>query len=324
MLDDLVDASGAQRWGTFDRAVRANLIDAKIGLPRPLRKLRLKEWQAIQIASPALFANVALFDAKLMQLRQVKVFERARGEKIIHEKKLRPGAFRLADQILASRNAHAGLAFDNRVGDGRIEVEIDVGDVRGHLVVHTELGASQVVSLPFDERRGMYSHKGMFPVEGVIEIGGRRHELRDALALLDDHKGYYPYVMKWDWLTSASVVGGHAKGFNLTRNQCRDPETFHENCAWIGARRGALPPVTFARERARKADERWTVRDRDGKVDLEFFPTIPGDVRVQAIVVESRYRGPFGRVVGRLAPEGLDPIEVDGWLAMGEEFWLRC
>jgi hypothetical protein len=319
-MDDLV-VDGAQRWGTFDRAVRANLRDARAGV---FRRWRLKEWQAIQIASPALFANVALFDAKLMQLRQVKIFDRASGEKIVHEKKLRPGAFRLADQIVESRNAHAGLAFDNRVGEGRIEVAIDVGDVRGHLVVHTARGASQVVSLPFDDRRGMYSHKGMFPVEGSISAGGKTYELRDALALLDDHKGYYPYVMKWDWVTSAAVVGGRAMGFNLTRNQCRDPERYHENCAWIGDRRGALPAVTFTREDPRTKDERWLVRDAQGRVDLVFTPTVPGDVRVQAIVVESRYRGPFGTCVGRLAPEGLPAIEVDGWLGMGEEFWLRC
>jgi hypothetical protein len=25
-----------------------------------------------------------------------------------------------------------------------------------------------------------------------------------------------------------------------------------------------------------------------------------------------------------LAPDGLEPLEIDGWLGMGEEFWLRC
>jgi hypothetical protein len=320
MIDDLV-VDGAQRWGRFDRAVHANLRDARVGV---FRRWRLKEWQAIQIATPELFANVALFDAKLMQLRQVKLYDRATGEKIVHEKKLRPGAFRIADQLIDSRNAHAGLAFDNKLGEGRIEVEIDVGDVRGRITVHTARGASQVVSLPFDERRGMYSHKGMFPVDGSISAAGKTYELDGGLALLDDHKGYYPYVMKWDWVTAATRIGGRAKGFNLTRNQCRDPDTYNENCAWIDDARGDLPAVTFTREAPRTPDERWIVRDAHGRVDLVFTPTVPGDVRVQAIVVESRYRGPFGTCSGRLSPDGLDPIEIDGWLGMGEEFWLRC
>ena len=51
---------------------------------------------------------------------------------------------------------------------------------------------------------------------------------------------------------------------------------------------------------------------------------MPGDVRVNALIVESRYRGPFGRFAGRLEPAGLDPITVDGWFGMGEDFYLRC
>jgi hypothetical protein len=192
--------------------------------------------------------------------------------------------------------------------------------------VHTDRGASQVVSLPFGADVGMYSHKGMFPIEGELVIGGERHALTtdDALALMDDHKGYYPYVMRWDWLTSATHVGGQALGFNVTRNQCRDPERFNENCAWIGDRVGRLPAVTFERSAPRSRDERWHIRDRAGRVDLTFEPTVPGDVAVNALIVESRYRGPFGTISGRLEPEGLPPITVDRWFGMGEEFWLRC
>lgn len=329
---------GHQQWGRFRGAVgRANLIDARLGRwPRAWRCFRLKEWQALQLANADVFINLALFDAKLMSLLQVKIYDRARGEKIVHEHKLWPGAFKVADNLLDSLTAYhdrrGGLAFRNQVRDGRIEVEIDIGATRdlprvaGHVIVQVDRGASQVVSLPFDDARGMYSHKGMFPAEGELEVGDRtfRFAPGDTLALLDDHKGYYPYVMRWDWVTSATFVGGRAMGFNLTRNQCREPDTYNENCAWIGDTLGTLPAVTFTREDARGPGERWLVRDRDGLVDLVFTPTVPGDVRVQAVVVESRYRGPFGVFTGRLAPAGLPTIELDGWFGMGEEFWLRC
>jgi hypothetical protein len=164
----------------------------------------------------------------------------------------------------------------------------------------------------------------MFPVEGSLTIGSDAHQLDDALALLDDHKGYYPYVMRWDWVTSATYADGRALGFNLTRNQCRDPDTFNENCAWIDDRIGRLPAVTFERTLHRQPGERWRIHDRDGRVDLHFEPTVPGDVRVNALIIESRYRGPFGYFTGRLEPEGLPPLSLDGWFGMGEEFWLRC
>lgn len=324
---------GRQHLGRFDGPpARANLLDARYrGLPRPLRWLRLKEWQAFQISTPRLFVNVALFDAKLMSLLQVKVFDKERGDKHLHEQKLRPGAFKVADQLLDSETRYQDrrgrLGFRNRLAAGRVEIDVEVPRLSGRLTVHTDRGASQVVSLPLSGDVGMYSHKGMFPVEGELVVGEERHVLTPAgaLALMDDHKGYYPYVMKWDWVTSATHDGrGRALGFNLTRNQCRDPDRFNENCAWIDDRIGRLPAVTFERARPREPGERWRIRDAAGRVDVVFEPTVPGDVEINALVVESRYRGPFGRFAGRLEPEGLEPISVDGWFGMGEEFWLRC
>ena len=333
----LVD-DGRQRLGRFSGPPsQTNLIDARfLGLPRPLRRLRLKEWQAIQVSGPGLFANVALFDAKLMSLLQAKIYDRERGEKIVHEWKLRPGAFAVADQLLDSTTRYedrrGSLTFRNQLARGRIEVEIDLHATRalprvaGRIELHTDRGASHVGSLPFSGDVGMYSHKGMFPAAGELVIGDRTFPLAttDSLALLDDHKGYYPYVMRWDWVTSAVHTGGEARGFNLTRNQCRDPERFNENCAWIGDRIGLLPAVEFTRERERQDGERWMIKDREGRVDLVFTPSVPGDVSVNAIIVHSKYRGPFGHFAGRLAPEGLPPISVDGWFGMGEDFHLRC
>ena len=333
----LVD-DGEQRWGRFATPFeRANLLDSRYrGLPKLLRKVRMKEWQALQITTPGLFANVALFDAKLMSLLQVKVYEREKSKKAIHEWKLRPGAFSVADQLLDSTNTYGDrrgfVTFTNELARGRITLDFDVAardelpHVKGHVEVLCDRGASQVVSMPFETAGGMYSHKGMFPIEGAIEIDGRRYALRpeDSLALLDDHKGFYPFVMQWDWVTSATHVKGEALGFNLTKNQCREPERFNENCAWRGDRLGVLPAVTFEREDVRGPNERWRIRDREGRVDVTFRPTVPGDVRVNAVVVESRYRGPFGIFDGRVEPEGLEPIVIDGWFGMGEDFYLRC
>ncbi len=328
---------GRQVVGRFGApAERNNLIDADYrGWPRALRWWRLKEWQAVQVASPRLFANLALFDARLMQLRQVKVYDRDRGVKHVHERKLPPRALRIADQLHDSVNRHADrggeLTFRNRFACGRIEVEVelaataDAPRVAGRFALLCDRGASQVVSLPF-AHGGMYSHKGMFPVEGELTIGDQRVRLdpAEALALLDDHKGYYPYVMRWDWVTCATWQGGEALGFNLTRNQCRDPVHHNENCAWRGDRLGVLPAVEVSRTRVGQPGERWHFRDREGRVDVTFAPTVPGDVHVQAIVVESRYRGPFGRFTGRLEPAGMAPIVIDGWFGMGEDFHLRC
>ena len=329
---------GRQHLGRFGGPPpRANLLDARYRrLPRVLRRLRLKEWQAVQLATPRLFVNLALFDVKLMALRQVKVYDRDRQVKHLHERKLGPRALRLADQLDDSVNRHADkrghLAFRNRWGAGTIDVELDLArdgkapPMRGAFTLHVSRGAPQIVSLPFSGNVGMYSTKGAFPVTGELEVDGERHVFtaKDTVALLDDHKGYYPYVMKWDWVTSGAVVDGVTCAFNLTRNDVRDPERYNENCVWRGAAVGRLPAVTFTREKAKQPGERWKIRDREGRVDLDFEPSVPGDVRVNAVIVKSQYRGPFGTFTGRLEPEGLPPLSIDGWFGMGEQFWLRC
>ncbi len=335
---DRLVLDGRQQLGRFAGAPqRANLLDAKLGpLPRALRRWRLKEWQAVQVSTPRLFVNVALFDAKLMQLLQAKVYDKQTGKKLIHEWKLRPGAFRIEDQLFDSTNRYQDkrgfLSFANHLSRGRIHVELDlaatdaVPEFKGSFELDTTRGALHVASLPFAGDVGMYALKGLFRTTGELTVGTERYAMTaaDSVAILDDHKGFYPYVMRWDWVTSASVVGGKAVGFNLTRNQCRDPEQFNENMVWVDDQVGLLPPVTFVRERERQPDELWTIRDRDGRVDVRFRPTVPGDVRVNAVIVESRYRGPFGTFEGRLEPQGLAPISVDGWFGMGEDFHLRC
>lgn len=339
----IVDASG-QKFGRFRTApLRTNLLGAPYnGLPRCARWARLKEWQAVQLSTPELFINLALFDAKLMSLVQVKIYDRARGEKYVFERQLPPGQMRIADSLYHSKNAYDGpgalLCFDNHIEDQRIHVVLDVAQgepvrsgkhrprISGRFSLHYDLGAPQIVSQPFASG-GMYSHKGMFPVSGYLALGDQRIDLApsSSLALLDDHKGYYPYVMRWDWLTSAKVCDdGVPRGFNLTRNQCSEPERYNENCVWEGDRVGALPPVQFERQRRGQSTEQWRVTDREGRVDVLFTPSVPGDVRVNALVIESRYRGPFGNIEGHLAPFGLPELELSGWFGMGEEFYLRC
>lgn len=137
------------------------------------------------------------------------------------------------------------------------------------------------------------------PTSSPRRVGSpQSHDLTGGVALLDDHKGYYPYVMEWDWVTSAT----------------RDAT----------GRVATLPAVTFQVDDARGPDERWRIRDRAGRVALEFEPTVPGDLALNALVIESRYRGPFGTLRGRLEPDGLPAIEVNDWFGMGEQFYLRC
>ena len=89
----------------------------------------------------------------------------------------------------------------------------------------------------------MYSHKAVLPVEGVLELGARSIEFKvgASYALVDIHKGYYPFVMTWHWATGAMWKEGQLLGFNLTNNQVDDQRQFTENGLWVDAHLSPLP-----------------------------------------------------------------------------------
>jgi hypothetical protein len=335
----LVDG-GRIRFGTFDRPIPdVNLIDAQpwsVPLPRPLRALRLKEWQAFQLGTPRWFVAVALFDAKLLALAQVKVYDRERRTKHQFERKLPSWALRAPRNVLDAEMRWAGggasLGFRDRLAEGIIEIALELPPsaempaLSGSITLRADGGEPQVVSIPFAENRGMYSHKACLVPEGELRLGDEvlRFSPADGYALMDDHKGYYPYVMRWDWVTGGGIdAQGRRIGFNLTRNDSIDPARFNENCVWIDGRRHLLPPVSFVR-RPELQPEVWEVRDEAGEVAVDFVIEVDGHVRVAALVVESRYRGPFGRVEGHVRGPGGERIGLAGMFGMGEDFYLRC
>ena len=130
--------------------------------------------------------------------------------------------------------------------------------------------------------------------------------------------------MKWDWVTTGGFRDdGTLWGLNLTRNQCLRPEQHNENTLWVGGKAYPLPPITFERV-GEGAGSTWYIRDTDGRVALHFEVEMDGRVDINALVVQSRYRGPFGRLSGTVSTADGPEIRMDGAFAMGEKFWLKA
>ncbi|RMF15934.1 MAG: DUF2804 domain-containing protein [Candidatus Dadabacteria bacterium] len=326
---------GSVRFGRYDRPFpRVNLLEAANRLPRPVLRSRLKRWQAFQITSPGWFVNIALFHTGLLALAQVKAFDRTSQRKVLFERQLPPWAFDAPEQLLDSamqwRGRGGSISFRNRLAQDRIEIACDVDVGKGErLTIDAVANASGleplVVAIPLRPGRAMYSQKGILPVAGRISCGDQQETWSedDTALMMDDHRGFYGYVMRWDWLTTAvRQTDGSWIGLNLTRNASRDPQRYNENACWVDGRCHALPPVCFERSQT-AGEERWVVRDDRGDVDLTFDVQVPGDLRLNALLIESRYRGPFGRINGVVRPAGADPVAFDDVFGMGEQFYLR-
>ena len=321
---------------------RVNPLDARLGAlwpwPRWLKKWRLKEWEHFALVNDQYYLSLALFDAKILGLGQVCVYSRNDGAIYFYERRIPPGKIRLPPNILSSRAAYESRGFSLRIENALdagyigIEFEVEASEglprIAGRFRCLEPLGTSEpiVVCLPLPGRAAMYSHKYTCPIEGSMTLG-RAHvdfPAQISYGLIDIHQGYYPVVMKWHWATDGGrAPDGRRLGFNLTDNQVEDQQAYNENCVWRDGRLCLLPPVAFSFDR-RDHLEPWAIRDRDGMVQLTFQPEVVRTVDLNALLLRSRYRAPFGAFSGRLRTGDGDEIEVDDWFGMCEDFYLRA
>lgn len=344
----LVDSAGAFALGMRTQPFeRVNPLDAKLrgplGLRRSLKKLALKEWQHFALVNRRFYISVALFDAKRLALAQIIVFDRQRRTLHEYERRILPHKLSLPDALLRGRASFADDEFEITVtnhlgaaGEGAsqghtIALRAPAGGgrpaLRGEFTIDEPLDRVEpmVVALPFDGGRAMYSHKAVLRCRGQLQIGQahERFEPEQSYSLVDIHKGYYPFVMTWHWATGARVDGEHIVGFNLTDNQVADQARFNENGLWVDGRLHPLGPVRFEFD-ARDPMRAWKIRDREGRVDIDFFPQALRKVDINLLVMKSRYRGPFGAFEGRIRDGEGNDHRVDGAFGMCEDFYLRA
>ncbi len=337
----LVEA-GRFNLGTFGDAIgEVNALDAERPYPLPLpgllKSFRLKEWEALQLGDGRFFLLVVVYNAKSFGLVQFVCYDRMKNEKLLYEKIVPCTSLRVARGLFGTRTAYVSDGFrieiTNRLNAGLIGVDISIRDhgdlpeVQASFLALHRKGkvAPLVVCQPLAARRAMYSHKCLMPMEGEMSIGEMRHEFdeRASFAIVDDHKGYYPYNLRYDWVTGASRNGkGGIAGFNLTRNQVLDPERYNENCLWCDGELTPLPPVEFTRPGGPGGE--WSVRDTHGMVDLTFTPVAQGEIRMNLLAVKVDYYGPFGSFRGAIVDRKGRKVSVDGFFGMGEQKFLRA
>ena len=148
----------------------------------------------------------------------------------------------------------------------------------------------------------------------------------DTVAIVDDHRGYYPRKAHYDWTTTMGKckVNGEDKwiAFNLTRNQSIDQEKYNENLIWFEGETSILPPVTFEKSIATadfKDYAEWTIKDEHDMVNLKFKVYGLNPMVVHALVVNIDYYITFGELEGYIRDEDGNKYDLTGMLGMGED-----
>lgn len=336
-----VVTNGNTNFGIYNHALRkSNLVEAHKpygNLPLP-NYMRLKEWQAFQLGNEDYFFMVAIYNAKTMAIAQFIMYDIKNRKKTKFEKKVPIWGIKVAQSLYGTESWYDGKNFKlratNNLANGTVEIDVDIKgfggglpDAKGHFTGHFLEGQvqPQAVVMPFEGNRGMYSMKCLMHMDGQLAIGGKdlRFDKATSHMIMDDHKGYYPYVMQYDWVTGASFdAQGRLVGFNLTDNQVKDQEHYNENCLWVDDKITLLPPVKVTRPGGVEKD--WLIKDQHGRIDLVFTPVENTRVDVNLLLIRSDYHGPYGFYKGYIMDADNQKISLDGIFGVGEQFYLRA
>ncbi|MFA6504906.1 MAG: DUF2804 domain-containing protein [Treponemataceae bacterium] len=332
---------GVPVFGTWDRPfAEVDLLDVvrpyALPLPKSLRDLRIKEWQAFQIQDERYYLIASLINFKYYRMAQLTLWDKETKEKLAFHKALPFGAWyfprSLSNSAITSRSYGFYFRIHNWLDADLVELDLDVEATRKRpsFTAHIELdlrysvATPQVTCLPFSEHRCMYAYKNLAPARGDLVFGGRHITLspQSAVGFMADYKGFFPYRVQNVWATGFGFdSSGRRFGFSIVENQTKDTFKNNENCLWLDGRMHSLPPVRTTLPNGVEKD--WVIQDLEGMVDLTFTPREPNVFNFNLLLTRCDYRAPFGVFNGMVMTTGGEKIFIRNLWGFGEKLYLR-
>lgn len=330
-------------FGTFDKEFETmEFLKIKNPTEAPdfMNPVRLTLWEAAEIRLKEGFlltavCNMGLFGISLTLFYDQRMRKLYRWSETIlaHEAIISPNL--LDGNITHAQRRNFRVHFVNDFQDDRATVdgffEGKSGTIDYNLRL-SRLSKPSVVSIPFAEinerHRPLYTQKDFFKAEGYISINGKTYETTEcSTAIIDDHRGYYPREMHYDW---ATIMGRHEKNgkeiflaLNLTENQSVNPTDYNENLIWFEKDVSLLPPIHFTKDKPTlefDGHARWHIQDDYDMVNIDFDLYQVFDMVVHARpVLNIDYFIVFGEINGYVRDENGEKYEFHCVPAIGED-----
>lgn len=335
----LVGRDGKCVFGTFeDEFESMELLNAErpTAAPQLMNRLRLTLWQATEVCLEEGTLLCALCDMGVFGVT-INVFYDKRTKKAykwctnLRSRNTDIAPNLIGGSVAEARTSDGFVRYVNDFGNGRCNLSGSHRDKSGCSVEYSfelsRISLPSVVSIPFGDNRPLYSQKDFFRAEGSITVNGETlHSNEKTVAVVDDHRGYYPLRAHYDWVTAMgrTLINGEEKylAVNLTRNQSIDQDKFNENLIWLEGRSSPLPPVEFYHSvESDKALGKsvWTVRDEHDMVNVVFTSGDMVSTITHAVLVNVDYYIAFGDISGYVRDEDGNKYILDGISGVGED-----
>lgn len=334
----LVGRNGKCVFGTFENEFESmELLSAlkPTTAPQLMNRFRLTLWEATEVSLKEGTLLCGLCDMGVFGTT-INAFYDKRTEKAYQWcTNLRSRDTGIAPNLIGGSVAEARtpdgfVHYVNDFGNGKCGLSGSHSDKDGRRIEYqfalSRLSKPSIVSIPFGDNRPLYSQKDFFKADGKIVVNGETlHSDADTVAIVDDHRGYYPRRAHYDWVTAMGRLEGGKREFaavNLTRNQSVDQERYNENLLWLEGRSSPLPPVKFVRgaeSAAAGGKSIWTVRDEHDMVNVKFTSRDMTSTITHALLVNVDYYIAFGNIEGYVRDEDGNRYILDGLAGIGED-----
>lgn len=301
---------------------------------RFLQRFRIKRWDYYGITTPEQFFSATLADLGYA------------GQAFVYTVDFATGAHReatitipLARGIVLPRNSTAG---DSAFFDGRTSLHFEVtahrrrlrvvwpdfcgmplrADISLHIAPHHE---STVVVIPIHGNRFYYNRKiNCLPASGWLQLGDQHSEIHPDTCLgnLDWGRGVWKYRSFWVWASASGFLPDRRTiGINLGFG-FGDTSAATENTVTLNGRIHKLGQVEITYN-ARDYRRPWRMIAPDGRLDLEFVPSIERVARTNLLLITSEVHQMFGRYRGKVVTDDGKEILIDNLMGFAEEHRAR-
>ena len=322
---------GVVNFGTFkDPILNLNMLDAKSPVkkcfPKWLNASRIKEWEAYEISFDEGFVVGAIYDVGMMTFNVI-IFYDKKSKEVSFNQYIKPGPGKIVKDSLVNtfcENNIKGfsISFDNQFQNGICIVKSNCPSKKNKLNMSVDCELSSIAQpcvavMPLGQNRPLYSQKELFSAKGRITIGEKTFTMNEnSIAIIDDHKGYYPYRMHYDWITGmGNTEQDGVIGFNLTDNQVTNASEYNENYLWLSGDMHPLPPVKMER----LENGNWLATDEHDTVCVEFVIENSFKLKVGVGFYGAKYIAPFGYHKGWIKDINGVKHSVDNIFGMGED-----
>lgn len=335
----LIDCRGRPKIGVYHQPFeRVNLDDFDyrrvasfpLGLTRWTSRAAIKRWQYMGFASPEIVVGLAVVD--IGYAHTAFVYAYLREDRTLHEFSfldLLRRRTRLSESSVAGISEHVAgprlLRMDNRLERSPRHIQVQIPQAMQLDVRTDERGVTPLCVVTRNGLHGYnYCHKAAgFPIEGVVEVGGRRFELcgDHAFGTLDWTAGCLARNTFWNWASAGGVLDdGRRLGINFVSGV--NDRGCTENGFWVDGRPVKVDVVDFDYDPAAILSKPWRIRSNDGKVDLLFRADSERAEDISLGLVVSRFHQPFGCFEGHLEVDGARrEVSLYGMVEQHEARW---